>query len=325
MTRWRLARLRWRWAVAAALAAFVTAARADEWPLRPIRAIAPLSAGSAVDVIPRIVFEQLSQHLGQSIVVENRPGGSGTVAARAVTTADPDGYTILVHSSALVIAPSTVANVPYDPVTDLAAVAPLGDLPSVLVVSPSKGIRTVQELVALGKRSPVMFGSIGVASPVQLAMERLRRSAGLNAQPVLFRGAPEALLEAMTGRIDAYYSPLLPALPLIRDGKLVPLVVSSPRRSPQLPDVPTSEEAGYPNSTYSFWIGVFAPAKTPRPIVERLNGEIERSLQAPAVADAFSRLGVAPMTMDPQHFADFVRHELTINTELVKAAGIAAE
>ncbi|MGD0025220.1 MAG: tripartite tricarboxylate transporter substrate binding protein [Xanthobacteraceae bacterium] len=301
------------------------AAQAEEWPARPIRAIVPLSAGSAVDIIPRIVFEQLSKQLGQPIVVENRPGASGTIGARVVATAEPDGYTILAHSSALVIAPSTVANVPYDAIKDFVPIAPLGNLPNVLVVSPANNIKTIQELVAVGKQRPITFGSIGVGSPIQLAMERLRLSAGFKAQAISFRGAPEAIVEAMTGRIDAYYSPVLAALPLIREHKVIPLVVSSPTRSPALPDVPTSEESGYPNSAYRFWIGIFAPAKTPQAIVEKLSGEINKALQMPAIQQKLAALGVQPMSMNDKQFAEFVKQELVINTELAKAAGISAE
>lgn len=303
----------------------ISAAQAEEWPTRPIRAIVPLSAGSAVDIIPRIVFEQLSKQLKQPIIVENRPGASGTIGARVVATAEPDGYTILAHSSALIIAPSTVANLPYDPIKDLIPVAALGNLPNVLVVSPSKNLKTIQDLVALGKQRPITFGSIGVGSPIQLAMERLRLSAGFQARAISFRGAPEALVEAMTGRIDAYYSPVLPALSLIREHKLVPLVVSSPMRSPALPDVPTSEEAGYANSAYRFWIGIFAPAKTPAAIVDKLSKEIEVALQVPAVKEKLIKLGVQPMSMNDKQFAEFVKQELVINTELAKAAGISVQ
>jgi tripartite-type tricarboxylate transporter receptor subunit TctC len=303
----------------------ISAAQAEEWPTRPIRAIVPLSAGSAVDIIPRIVFEQLSKQIKQPIIVENRPGASGTIGARVVATAEPDGYTILAHSSALIIAPSTVANLPYDPIKDLIPVAALGNLPNVLVVSPSKNLKTIQDLVALGKQRPITFGSIGVGSPIQLAMERLRLSAGFQARAISFRGAPEALVEAMTGRIDAYYSPVLPALSLIREHKLVPLVVSSPIRSPALPDVPTSEEAGYANSAYRFWIGIFAPAKTPAAIVDKLSKEIEVALQVPAVKEKLIKLGVQPMSMNDKQFAEFVKQELVINTELAKAAGISVQ
>ncbi len=298
-------------------------ARADEWPSRPIRAIVPLSAGSAVDVVPRIVFQQVSKQLNQSIVVENRPGASGTIGARAVVTAPPDGYTILAHSSALVIAASTVENLPYDPINDLKAVAALGNLPNVLVVSPLKNINTIQELVALGKQRPITFGSIGIGNPVQLSMQRLRMSAGFEASTITFRGAPEAVVETMAGRIDAYYSPVINALPLIREKKLVPLVVSSPTRSSVLPDVPTSEEAGYPDSSYRFWIGIFAPAKTPDSIVERLSNEIEIALKVPEVQKKLTEIGVQPMAMNQKEFGEFVKKELIINNELTKAAGIS--
>lgn len=300
-------------------------ARADEWPTRPIRAIVPLSPGSAADIIPRIVFEQLSTQLGQPIIVENRPGASGTIGARAVATADPDGYTLLAHSSAHIIAPSTVANLPYDPTRDFAAVAPLGNLPNVLVIAPSANMKTVQELVATGKKRPITFGSIGPGSPITLAMQRLRLSAGFNVQEIPFKGAPEALVEVMTGRVDVYYSPILPALPYISDGKLLALTVSSPTRAPTLPDVPTTLESGYTNSAYRFWIGVFAPAKTPREIVNKLNTEIQKALQTPAVRAKLEKLGVQPMAMNTDEFDKFVREERQINSELAKAAGIVPQ
>lgn len=309
------------------IATLVTAAssRAEEWPSRSIRVMIPLSAGSAADVVPRIVFEQLSAPLGQPTVIENRPGASGTIAARAVATADPDGYTLLAHSTAHVISPATVANIPYDPIKDFTAVAPLGNLPLVLVIAPSKNIKTIQELVALGKQRPLTFGSIGVGSPIHLAFERLRLSAGFKEQAIPFKGAPEAVLEVVTGRIDVYYAPVSAALPLIRDGKLLALAVSSPHRVATLPDVPTTVEAGYPNSSYQFWIGVFAPAKTPRDIVNRLNTEIQKSLQVPGVRDRLVQIGVQPMAMGVEQFDKFVTDELVLNAELAKAAGLTPQ
>jgi tripartite-type tricarboxylate transporter receptor subunit TctC len=271
------------------------------------------------------VFEQLSAPLGQPAVIENRPGASGTIAARAVATADPDGYTLLAHSTAHVIAPSTVVNIPYDPIKDFTAIAPLGNLPLVLVVAPSKNIKTIQELVALGKQRPLTFGSIGVGSPIHLAFERLRLSAGFQEQAIPFKGAPEAVLEVVTGRIDVYYSPVSAALPLIRDGKLLALAVSSPERVASLPGVPTTVEAGYPNSSYQFWIGLFAPAKTPRDVVNRLNAEVQKSLQAPSVRERFTQLGVQPMAMGVEQFDKFVKSELALNAELANAAGLVPQ
>jgi tripartite-type tricarboxylate transporter receptor subunit TctC len=304
--------------------AAIGAASGDQWPSQPIKVIVPLSPGSAADIVPRIVFEQAGTQLGQTVIVENRPGASGTIGARSVAMADPDGYTLLAHSSAHVISPSTVANLPYDPIKDFAAVAPLGNLPLVLVIAPSKNIKTIQELVALGKKRPITFGSIGVGSPIHLAMERLRLSAGFQVQAIPFKGAPEAMLEVMTGRVDVYYAPVPAALPQVRQGKLVPLAVSSPTRVPTLPDVPTTLESGYPNSAYRFWIGVFAPAKTPRDIVNRLNTEIGKAVQVPAVREKLTNLGVQPMTMNADEFGKFAKEELDINAELAKAAGLTA-
>jgi tripartite-type tricarboxylate transporter receptor subunit TctC len=302
-----------------------TQTQVQDWPTRPLRAIIPLSAGSAADVVPRIVFEELSARLKQPIVVENRVGASGTIGAHAVAVAAPDGYTLLAHSSAHVIAPSTVANIPYDPVKDFAAVAAFGNLPNVLVVAPSSGIKTVQQLVALGKTRPITFGSIGVGSPIHLTMERFRQSAGFPAQAVQYRGAPEVLIEVMAGRIDTYYAPISAALPFIRAGKLVPLVVSSSSRASTLPDVPTSLEAGYANSDYNFWIGLFAPAKTPPAIVARLNAETDSALAAPSVRQKFAEIGVEPMPMSVDAFSALVKNDLAVNSELAKAAGIEPE
>jgi tripartite-type tricarboxylate transporter receptor subunit TctC len=311
-------------AVVLASVVAIGGASGDPWPSQPIKVIVPLSPGSAADIVPRIVFEQVGTQLKQTVIVENRPGASGTIGARAVAMADLDGYTLLAHSSAHVISPSTVANLPYDPIKDFAAVAPLGNLPLVLVIAPSRNIKTIQELVTLGKQRPITFGSIGVGSPIHLAMERLRLSAGFQVQAIPFKGAPEALLEVITGRVDVYYAPVPAALPQVRQGKLVALAVSSPTRVPTLPDVPTTLESGYPNSAYRFWLGVFAPAKTPRDIVTKLNAEIQTALQVPAVREKLTKLGVQPMAMSTDEFGKFAKEELVSNAELAKAAGLTA-
>jgi tripartite-type tricarboxylate transporter receptor subunit TctC len=295
---------------------------ADEWPTRPIRVIVPISPGSAADVIPRIVFDQLTQQLGQPIIVENRPGASSTIGARSVAHAEPDGYTLLAISTAHTIAPATVANMAYDPVKDFAAITSLGRLPNVLVISPSKNIRTVQQLVEAGKVTPITFGSTGIGSPIRLAFERLRQSAGFKATAIPFKGAPEALIEVMTGRVDVYYAAILAALPYIRDGKLIALSVSSRERASLLPDVPTTLEAGFPNSDFNFWIGVFAPANTPRSIIDKLNAEITKALAMPSVQAKLEKLGVQPMPMSTKQFDAYVKEEVEANAALAKAAGI---
>lgn len=312
-------------AIALAFLSTEKGVKAQDWPTKAIRVIVPVSPGSAADIISRTVLEPLSKRLGQPILVENRPGASSTIGARTVAHADPDGYTLLSISTAHTIAPATVANLAYDPVKDFAAVAALGNLPNVLVIAPSKNIHTVKELVAASRVKPIMFGSTGIGSPIRLAMERLRTAAGIAAEPIPFKGAPEALVETMTGRIDVYYSAVLPALPLIRDGKLFPLAVSSRDRVLALPNVPTTLEAGYPNSDFNFWIGVFAPAKTPRAIVEKLNSEIMKTLEMPDVRNTLAKFGVQPMPMSTEQFQAFIHEEFESNAALAKAAGISAQ
>jgi tripartite-type tricarboxylate transporter receptor subunit TctC len=311
--------------LAAAFALFALAgnAGAADWPNAPVRVIVPISAGSALDIIPRIVFEQVSNQLGRPIVIENKPGASGTLGTSFAARAAPDGYTLLAASSAFTIAPSTFPTVGYDPIKDFVGVTTLGNLPNVLVISPSKNIRTVQQLVESAKVRPIMFGSTGVGGPVNLTMERFRRAAGFDATIIPFKGAPEALTEVMAGRIDVYYAPLLAALPFIHNKQVLPLAVSSKKRVTALPDVPTTLEAGYPNSNYNFWVGVFAPTGTPEAVVEKLNAEIEKALEMPGVQDKFEKIGVQPMHMTTKEFAAFVREELATNAELAKAAGIA--
>jgi len=261
----------------------------------------------------------VSTQLGKTIVVDNRTGASGTIGTRAVATAAPDGYTLLAHSSAVEISPFTVANAHYDPLKDFVPVAPLGNLPNVLVIAPSKNIHTAQELAAAARKKPITFGLVGVGTPIYLTTEKFRLAANFPAEPIPFRGAPEVLTEVMTGRVDFYYAPVSAALGFIRDGKLLALSVSSAQRSAALPDVPTSIEAGYPNSDFNFWIGVFAPAGTPPAIVERLNREIGKALQVPAVREKLAIQGVDPMTMDTATFDRFVKDEVASTATLAKA------
>ncbi len=301
-------------------------AGADAWPAKPIHAIVPFGAGSAADIIPRAVFEPLSARLGQPIVVENRPGAGGTLGVAAVAKAEPDGYTLLAHSAAHTIAPYVVANVPYDPAADFVAVTTLANLPNVLVVSLSRNIRTVQEFIAMVRKEkrPMNYSSGGIATPTHLNSERFRLTIGFEAQHIPFKGSPEAVTEVMADRVDFYFGPLLPAIPLIEDKRLVALAVSGPKRVSVLPDVPTTTEAGLVNADYNFWIGVFAPAKTPREIVTRLYEATAETLKDQAVKDKLAKLGAEAMTMRPEAFDGFVRAELVSAAALAKAVGLAA-
>jgi tripartite-type tricarboxylate transporter receptor subunit TctC len=287
--------------------------------------IVPYTPGSATDIVPRTVLAQVSAQIGQPIVIENRPGGGSTIGAIAVAKADPDGYTILVHSNAIVTTPAIQANVGYDALHDFAAITPLGNVPLVLVMSPDKNIKTVQEMVALAKSKAGAFNyaSGGTGTPPHLTMERFRLASGWQGQHIPFKGAPEALTEVMTGRIDIYFSPITPALPLIREGKLVALAVGGAKRSTALPDVPTTVEAGYANSDFDFWIGLFAPAKTPHEVVAKFYQETRTALESPAVKGKLATLGVEPMPLTSEQFQAEVAKQATVAVELAKAAGLS--
>jgi tripartite-type tricarboxylate transporter receptor subunit TctC len=302
-------------------------ARAQAWPNKTIRLIAPFSAGSTVDVVGRLLLEPLSQQLGQTIVMENRVGAGGMTGATMVARSDPDGYTILITSSAHSAIPAIYANVPYDTARDFAAVGSLGSSPNVTVVSPDKGFKTLKDLVAAAKsrKGGLTYATAGVGSATHLSTERLRVAAGFEAVHVPFKGMPEALTEVMTGRVDFSCSSIAPAVPLIRSGKLIALSVTTPKRSPALPDVTTSIEAGYPNSDYTFWVGMFLPAKTPREIVNRLNQEVQKVLQSPGMDKRIAQNGIDPMPITPQAFDALIQKEVAENMALVKAAGIKVQ
>lgn len=290
------------------------------WPSRAIRATVPFSAGSTIDIIARIVLEQVSSQLGQPVVIENRGGAGGTIGAHLVSRAEPDGYTILVHSSAHSLTPSIYPKAAYDAAKDFAGVASLGSVPNVCVISPKKGIKTLHELVAYAKKGSATFSTSGLGSATHWATERLRLSAGFDAVHVAFKGTPESVAEVVSGRVDFTCTGLPFCLPFIRDGRLLALAVSTPKRTSALPDVPTTLEAGYRDSDYLFWNGVFVPAKTPRPIIERLHQEVQRALALPGVKDKFVPLGVEAMPLSPGEFDALIRKEIESNLAVVKAA-----
>jgi tripartite-type tricarboxylate transporter receptor subunit TctC len=300
-----------------------TMALAQTWPSKPVRLIVPVTAGSAIDITARTLADQLTVQLGQTFVVENRTGAGGTVGAASVAKADPDGYTILLHSAAHAISPSTFPNLPYDAGRDFVNVMPIARVPLVLVVSPAK-YTTLGELVAAAKAraGAINYASVGAGAAAHLTSERLRLSAGFEAQQIPFRGAPEAITEVLAERVDFFFTPTLPALSLLREGKLRALAVSSPKRAAALPDVPTTLEAGFADSDFDFWIGMFVPVKTPREIVDRLFEETRKALQVPAVQQKFASLGGEPMNMTQAEFDRYIQGEIARNAALVKAAGI---
>ena len=302
------------------------AALAQDWPAKTIRAIVPLTAGSATDLIARAVLDQVASRLGQPIVVENRPGAGNTIGMAAAARSDPDGYTVLVNSSSHTIVPATYGSLPFDTLRDLAPVIPLGNMPTVLVVSPSKGYRTLADLVAAAKAKPgsMNYALAGAGNFSHFATEVFRRAAGFDAVHVPSKGAPEALTEVLAERVDFFFSPLIIALPFLKDGRLKALAVSGSQRSAALADVPTTVEAGFPNSEYNFWVGLFAPSKTPAPILARLHRESHEALQNPTVRERLAKLGADPMILSAAAFDKLVREEVALNTKIAAAAGVKA-
>lgn len=313
--------------IAAALAgvALAPGAALADWPAdRPIRMIVSLTPGSATDIVGRLVADVLTQRLGQSVVVENRPGAGTTLASGQVAAAAPDGYTLLVTSSAHSAVPALYPNLSYDPVTGLVPVAALGETPLVLAANPTRGYDTLADLVRIAQETNggLNFGTVGTGTAGHLPAESLMLEAGFEALHIPYSGAPEALQEVANGQVDFYFSPLPPALPLIRDGRVVPLVVSGLQRAAALPDVPTTTEAGYPATRYVFWAGMFAPAGTPDAIVERLNAEVQAALADPAVAERLANIHVQSMPMNAAEFQAFIAGEMEANADLVQRANI---
>ncbi len=308
----------------AVLLAALTATKAETWPTRPIRAIIPFGPGSAVDVVPRIVFEQMARQLGQPIVVENRAGAGGTLGSALVAKAEPDGYTMLVHSSAHTITPALYPNLNYSVERDFVTVGAIGSVPNVMIMSPSRGFKTVQEYVAASKAKPgsATYASLGVGSAVQMSAERFRMSAGFDAVMVPFKGGAEGITEVMAGRVDFYFCPIATALPHVKDGRLLGLAVSSPQRAEALPELPTTLESGYPDSDYTFWMGVFMPARTPPEVVARFHDEMIKALDAPAVKEKLKTLGVESMPLSPAQFDAQVKKEIGTYSVFAKAAGM---
>ena len=311
----------------ALLVALTAPATAETWPTRPLRALVPLSAGSAVDLIARVVFAQVERQLGQPVIIENRTGAGGIIAMRAVASAEPDGHTLLVTSAIFTSAPWTVPKLVFDPFKDFTPVIPLANTAHVLVMAPGRGVYTLNDLVsyARAKRGAVNYVTLGPGSVAHLNAERFRLAAKFEATPIPYKGPAEALTDVMTGRVDFYFCPLQPALALIRAGKLVPLAVSTSTRMPELPDVPTTVEAGFADTEFNLWFGVFVPARTPSGVVERLYREIAAALANEEVKEKLGKLMTHPMPMSGAQFREMVHKELTENAAFFKTIGIKAK
>jgi tripartite-type tricarboxylate transporter receptor subunit TctC len=302
-------------------------AQTSNYPDKPIRVIVPFTAGSTTDVIARAITDKLGASMKQQFIVENRGGAGGVIGASVVAHAAPDGYTILIHSSSHTVSPSTYAKLPYDTLKDFAGVTPIATLPNALVVSPNKNMRSLKDLLDQAKAKPgtMNYASAGMGSATHLNAEKFRTQAKLEATHIPFKGSPEAVTEVMSGRVDYYFSPLAPVMSHIKEGKLVALAVGSPKRSNALPDIPTTNEAGVPNSEFNFWIGMMVPAKTPRDIVNRLQAEVQKALASDDVKERFIKLGAEAFVLQPEQFDRYIKDEIEVNAKVVKAAGITPQ
>jgi len=304
-------------------ALFTTSAHADEWPAHLIKATIPFGAGSAADVVPRVVFDRLAAELGQPIIVENRAGAGGMLGTLQVTKAEPDGYTLLANSSALTIAPAIFSSMAFD-TKELASVLMIGSSANVMIVPNSRPWKMLSDFIADAKAKPgtISFGSVGIGSAVHISSEKFRLAAGIEASHVPYRGGSEVITDILGGRIDFYFCPVATALPLIREGKVRALVVSTASRVPDLPDVPTLAESGIKNAESEIWFGVFMPAKTPGAIIEKFHAAGQRVLNDPAMKARQKKVGIETRPMKPAEIDDLVRQETASNLEIIKAADI---
>ena len=297
-------------------------AGAQTFPSKTVRLISGVSPGAASDTMARVVADKLAQSLGQSVIVENRLGAGGAVAAQYVSTAEPDGHLIMIYTSAFSIAPILNPG-SFDP-KELTAVATLGTVPTVLVVNPSKGYKSVHDVVKAAKAKPgeLVATNAGMGSSTHMNLERFRLAAGVTFLSVPMKGPSEAMSEVIAGRADLYFAPVFSIIPHVKDGRLVPLAVGSPKRTALFPDLPTTVEAGYPNSDYNFWIGALVATRTPKDIVQRLNREFNAALRQPDIQERMKNLGVDNLNLSIDEFEAMIRKELADNAELVKTTGM---
>ena len=297
---------------------------AQGYPSKPVRVIVPFTAGSGVDIVARMVSQKLTEFWSQPVTVENHVGVGGTVGAGMVAKSAPDGYTLLVNTTAHAVNVALYSTLPYDPVKDLVDVSPLVAQPYVLVAGTSAGVKTVSDLVAAAKMSPgqLKFASAGTGSGTHMVGEKFKLAAGIDVAHVPNKGGPEANADAIAGRVTYWFPPIAVALPHVREGRLLAVGVSSARRSSLLPDVPTIAETGLAGFEDTIWYGMWAPAATPAEVVNQLSKDVARALATPDVRDRLTKLGAEPMNMTPAEFARFVRNEIDGAVRVVKAAGL---
>jgi tripartite-type tricarboxylate transporter receptor subunit TctC len=298
------------------------------WPARPVRVIVPFAPAGATDILGRLTATELGNALGQSFVVENRAGAGGNIGSDLVAKSPPDGYTLLFGAAGNIgINPSLFANIPYDPARDLAPISLIAEVTNILVVHPSVNARSVEELIALGRATPggLVYASSGNGSTIHLSAELFASMTRLPMTHVPYRGSGPAMADLLAGRVALMFDNLPSALPHVREGRLRALAVTAARRSPVLPDLPTIAEAGVPGYEATSWFGLFAPAGTPREIVDRMAREMAAFARRPEVAERIRALGAEPITNTPAEFAAMVRTEIDKWGAVVRASGARAD
>jgi tripartite-type tricarboxylate transporter receptor subunit TctC len=296
---------------------------AEKFPSKPIRMLVPFSAGSQTDILARWIGEKVTDSSGQQVVVDNRPSAGGTIASQYVLAANPDGYTLMMVSTGHAGNATLYSKLPYDTVKDFSGVSRVASVPNLLVVAPTLGPKSVKDLIALAKSKPgqINFSSAGVGSGTQINGEMFKIAAGFEATHVPYKGAPESLNEAATGRVHFTFSPILVAAGQVKAGRVLALAVSTAKRSAMFPDVPTVAEAGVPGFDYDQWYGILASAKTPRPLVNTVNKEIVRILNLPDIKERMSTQGATPTPTTPDEFVAFIRSEVKRFAKVLIAAG----
>ena len=296
----------------------------QQYPSRPIRIVVPFTAGSQTDVFARFVAPKMAEQWNQQVVVDNRPGAGGIIAGGIVAGANPDGYTLMLTSSAYAVSAAIYAKLPYDPIKDMDGVGKFASVALVLVVSPKLGVKSVNDLIALAKSKPgqINFGSAGIGSATHMGGEQFKYITKLDVVHVPYRGTPEALVDTVTGRIQYWFSPLGPALPFVQDGRLLALAVTTAQRSPLFPNAPTIAEAAIPGFDYDPWYAVFSAAKTPRPIINQINKELARIMALPDVRERMLTQGAVIGVTTPEEFGKLLRNDIATLKKVAQAANI---
>jgi tripartite-type tricarboxylate transporter receptor subunit TctC len=306
---------------------FAGSALAQGYPNKPVHAYITFTAGSATDIVGRVVMQKLSEYWGQPVVAENKPGAGGSIGSNAVAKAAPDGYTLLINSSAHAVNPSIYAKLPYDTTKDFIEIAPLAIQPNVLVVSPSSPYKTLMDVVNAAKAKPgaLNIGHAGIGSGTHLNTEKFIAASGIKVVEIPFKGTPEVVTAILSGSVDCYWAPISAALSQVKGGKLRALAVSTAKRNPSLPDVPTTDEAGVHGADFGLWFGLWAPAGTPAEVINKISADVRRAVADPVVKQRLAALGNDTMDMSPSEFAKFVREEIGVYHQVITAAGITPQ